>query len=344
MYGAEVWAPFIPRSGSAPGSRISKQVLAWLTGMNGARAARCRGWVMLRELDVEAESRALRILSDATVHGGLLARAVRQLQRNYENSGRSAQHTWMGRLRKIVRKVWPNFTVVRTPALALRGVPTFASGNNLPKQYMVDSWQQSWSSRQEALFAKPPNMEQQDFILISILRRLTEETAQGRLIPLQGAIFPCVPSIGHDMLQKLLRFLSGMTDFARVNAHNTRWNSLPGLRESDLKRVCLFCWTRDKRKFRDSEWHSVFDCKLCSAPRNRFRLALRSFPQLRITFYNAAHRRRGITIADDLAVLVTQIRSEERLVCDFARFVADILSTRQRAFRKLSVRDAFPPE
>ena len=77
LYGAEIWAPFIPRTGASPGSRISKQVLTWLTGLHGARVARCRGWVMLRELDVEAESRAVRILADAGVHGGLLARAVR---------------------------------------------------------------------------------------------------------------------------------------------------------------------------------------------------------------------------------------------------------------------------
>ena len=80
LYGAEVWAPFIPRSGATPGSRISRQVLSWVTGMGSARVDRCRGWVNIRELDVEAESRALRALQDAVSHGGLLATAVIQLQ------------------------------------------------------------------------------------------------------------------------------------------------------------------------------------------------------------------------------------------------------------------------
>ena len=169
LYGAEIWAPFIPRTGSSPGSRISKQVLTWLTGLHGARVARCRGWVMLRELDVEAESRAVRILADAGIHGGLLARAVRQLQRNYETAGRQAGRTWMGRLRTVVRKVWPNFTLVCNPEVSLQGVPTFSQGNNLPKQYIADTWQRFWNCRQESIFAQRPKLEQQDYILFQIL-------------------------------------------------------------------------------------------------------------------------------------------------------------------------------
>ena len=173
--------------------------------------------------------------------------------------------------------------------------------------------------------------------------KLTSETVNGSLVPMQGPIFPSLPSIGHDALQCLLRFLSGMGDFARVNAHRPRWSSLPGIRGSDKKVCCLFCWKREGLRVRDSEWHAVFDCKLCTAPRKRFKLALRSFPQLHFTFNSSRRRQRSITIAADLADLVTQIRKEERLVCDFARFVVDITSIRERAFRNLSVRDVFPP-
>ena len=247
----------------------------------------------------------------------------------------------MGRLRTVVRKVWPNFTLVCNPEVSLQGVPTFSKGNNLPKQYIADTWQRFWNCRQESIFAQRPKLEQQDYILFQILLKLTAVTVDGTLIPMQGAIFPSPLSIGHDLLQGMLRFLSGMSDFARVNAHQPRWGSLPGIRESDKKVCCLFCWKRDKLRIRDSEWHAVFDCKLHSASRNRFRLALRLFPQHHFTFLPRSLCGR-ITIAADLAVLVTQIRHEERLVCDFARFVADILSTRQRAFRKLSVRDVFP--
>ena len=134
----------------------------------------------------------------------------------------------------------------------------------------------------------------------------------------------------------------GMADFARVNAHRPRWSAFPGLRESELKRFCLSCWVKDKRKCIDTEWHAVFDCKVCSAPRNRFRLAFRSLPQGAVTF-QSSHTRGRITLAADLALLVTQIRTNEGLVNDFARFVVDINSCRQRAFKKMSVRDLLPP-
>ena len=153
-------------------------------------------------------------------------------------------------------------------------------------------------------------------------------------------------SATHTHLQTLLRFLGGMADFARVNSHNPRWNAIPGLRESGvLKRCCLFCWVRKGVKTYDSEWHTCFSCPISKNPRNRFRLALRSFP---INKFNSIRRKLATsqlerkTVSTDLATLVIKCRKDERLVCELARFVVDSIACRQRAFRKLSVRDIFP--
>ena len=72
LFAAELWAPFIPRAGRTPGSRISRDVLAWVMGLGSARLERCRGWFELRELDDMATSLALRPVHGAICHGGLL--------------------------------------------------------------------------------------------------------------------------------------------------------------------------------------------------------------------------------------------------------------------------------
>ena len=51
LFGAELWAPFIPRAGRTSGSRVSRDVLAWIMGLGSARLDGCRGWVELHELD-----------------------------------------------------------------------------------------------------------------------------------------------------------------------------------------------------------------------------------------------------------------------------------------------------
>ena len=45
LFGAELWAPFIPRAGRTPGSRVSRDVLAWIMGLSSARLDRCGGWM-----------------------------------------------------------------------------------------------------------------------------------------------------------------------------------------------------------------------------------------------------------------------------------------------------------
>ena len=76
FFGAELWAPFIPRAGRTPGSRISRDVLAWIMKLGAARLERCRGWFELRELDDMATGIALRAIDDANRHGGLLRKAI----------------------------------------------------------------------------------------------------------------------------------------------------------------------------------------------------------------------------------------------------------------------------
>ena len=89
------------------------------------------------------------------------------------------------------------------------------------------------------------------------------------------------PTVGIASFRCLIKFLNGMGDFGRVNAHQPRWKSLPGLRESDThKRACLFCWAQNRKLFEDSEWHSVFSCHVGNACRQRFQLALSIFESI----------------------------------------------------------------
>ena len=156
-------------------------------------------------------------------------------------------------------------------------------------------------------------------------------------------IFPDIDAISHEHLQTLLRFLSGMADFARWNAHESRWKKFPGLRGVlELKRTCLFCKVRGVKVF-DTEWHTLFDCPTCSAQRNRFRLALRSKPLPVVSRLLQSTKLKRTATVTDLATLVVHCRKDEHLICDLARFVVDSLTSRQLAFRKLSVRDILPP-
>ena len=89
------------------------------------------------------------------------------------------------------------------------------------------------------------------------------------------------PTVGIASFRCLIKFLNGMGDFGRVNAHQPRWKSLPGLRESDThKRVCLLCWKQSRNLFEDSEWHCVFSCPVGNACRKRFQLALSNLQNL----------------------------------------------------------------
>ena len=73
LFGAELWAPLIPRAGRTPGSSINKDLLSWILGLGNARLDRCRGWVELRELDDVETGMPLRAIDDAICHEGLLS-------------------------------------------------------------------------------------------------------------------------------------------------------------------------------------------------------------------------------------------------------------------------------
>ena len=212
-----------------------------------------RGWLELRELGGMATSMALRAIDDAICHGGLLKKAILQLQLNFENAGRKANKTWMGRLHTIVRATWPRFRVLTLPNLQLSGVPDREPGVKLSKHFSYSAWLVNWKKRQLSLFNHPPARNQQDYLLYVILDHLCARSdeegndTQQRL-PLQKPIFISTPTIGIDSCRRLIRFVSGMGDFGRVNAHRPRWKTFPGLRESEThKRACLFCWMQSQK-------------------------------------------------------------------------------------------------
>ena len=166
---------------------------------------------------------------------------------------------------------------------------------------------------------------------------------------LQQPIFTSAPAIGIDSCRKLFRFLSGMGDFGRVNAHRPRWKTFPGLRESDThKRACLFCWTQSRVLHEDSEWHSVFSCPVGNACRLRFKLALSDFQssaensESPTDILEIPSKCLRLPNSTDLARLINFCRSDGRLAGELARFVVDLDASRKRAFAKLTVRDLFP--
>ena len=228
-------------------ARVSRDVLAWIMGLGSARLERCRGWLELRELDDMATGMALRAIDDAICHGGLLKKAILQLQLNFENAGRKANKTWMGRRHTIVRATWPRFRVLTIPNLQLSGVPDREPGVKLSKHFSYSAWLVNWKKRQLSLFNHPPARNQQDYLLYVLLDHLCARSDEEgndiqQRLPLQKPIFISTPTIGIDSCRILIRFLNGMGDFGRVNAHRPRWKTFPGLRESDShKRACLIC-------------------------------------------------------------------------------------------------------
>ena len=123
---------------------------AWIMGLGSARLERCRGWFELRELD----DMALRAVDDAICHGGLLKKAILQLESNFENAGSKANKTWMGRLQKTVRVTWPRFRVYTMLDLQLSGVPPRDPGVKLSKHFSSSAWHANWK-KTPSIFAQP---------------------------------------------------------------------------------------------------------------------------------------------------------------------------------------------
>ena len=96
LFEAELWAPFIPRVGRTPGSRIKKDVVSWILELGNARLDRCTGWVELREIDDVVTGTAFRAVDDAINHEGLLKKAILHLQTNSRMPARKRAKLWWG--------------------------------------------------------------------------------------------------------------------------------------------------------------------------------------------------------------------------------------------------------
>ena len=78
LYGGEMWAPFMVVNGDGGhSSRVNTEYIKWIHGFWKARLERCYGWVPVRNLDNKALAASVRVLKDASLHEGLLLRAVR---------------------------------------------------------------------------------------------------------------------------------------------------------------------------------------------------------------------------------------------------------------------------
>ena len=140
-------------------------------------------------------------------------------------------------------------------------------------------------------------------------------------------IFNCKPGVSTSAIRTLLRFLAGLEDFARCNAHFKRKHSHRILLTDDkYKRLCLSCLVRRKVEIIDSEWHALFECPLNDAPRALFSYA---HPLNHFGFPE-------INALDCLVALVLQSHTDERLTDDLALWVVGTLACRRREFKALS--------
>ena len=91
----------------------------------------------------------------------------------------------MGRLRKRIRKGWPNFRIDLQPSLSLVGVP---ENGKLTRSYILAQWQRQWRVRQEGLMRTPPEENRQDYLLYMIVRKLIDPQGDGSTVWLIEAI------------------------------------------------------------------------------------------------------------------------------------------------------------
>ena len=84
-----------------------------------------------------------------------------------------------------------------------------------------------------------------NILLYSGCNELRQQHQDGRNIDrsllLSSALFCTKPSVSARSFRRLLRFVAGLEDFARTNAHQPqRRRIFPELGQEDLKRSCLF--------------------------------------------------------------------------------------------------------
>ena len=142
---------------------------------------------------------------------------------------------------------------------------------------------------------------------------------------MQGSIFGTMPQANTGAVRILLRTLSGLEDFARVNAHHPRRGIHPSLANDQLKRSCLYCMTYSSEIIEDSEWHAICECPCFASARNRFCFSTK----LNINYPAPCS-------VNDLCSLVAAVAGDARLSGELARFALNVRSTRRHLFRRLS--------
>ena len=140
-----------------------------------------------------------------------------------------------------------------------------------------------------------------------------------------ACIFRTKPSVSTVAFRSLLRFLAGLEDFARVNAHYPRRVQFPVLAEERFKRHCLYCLINRNIFVLDSEWHALFNCPSCAAPRALF---THIFP---VTSEDSEDSRLRL-----LATLVVSAGANVQLTNELARLVVGVLTCRRRALKALA--------
>jgi hypothetical protein len=177
-----------------------------------------------------------------------------------------------------------------------------------------------------------PSISQQDYIIFHVILA-RENLHPGFIMPQPSSlnwkpIFRAKSSVGTGSFRNFLRFVCGVEDFARVNAHYKRREIHPILDREDCKRACLSCLVRRNSIVLDSEWHALLECPLTKAPRTLFSHA---FPM-----FLAQHDHN-----DSLSTFVALIilaADNSKLVDEFVRWVGGIRMCRRREFRALSTR------
>ena len=148
---------------------------------------------------------------------------------------------------------------------------------------------------------------------------------QARDLVLPTYIFRTKPSVSTVAFRSLFRFLAGLEDFARVNAHYPRRRLFPVLADDRFKRHCLYCIIRAGKFILDSEWHALFECPCCDAPRSLFSYK-----------YSIPNDVAGDSGLNFLVTLVISAGKDVHLTNELARLVVGVISCRRRAFKSLA--------
>ena len=366
LHGAELWGAFV----SLFSLDVPRAFSGWLLGFGSKpRADRLIGCVEVRDLAVQATARAVRTLHDAQRHGGLLALAISQLHYNWESSRTS--DTWYGLLLREIHTVWPRFKLTSSSPVQWSGAPPVDSVDTLGRRFSAAVWQSRWLNRQISVLSTRPSISRQDHLLYNILlysgcNELRQQHQDGRNIDrsllLSSALFCTKPSVSARSFRRLLRFVAGLEDFARTNAHQPqRRRIFPELGQEDLKRSCLFCFVNLKHTVLDSEWHSFFSCPACEEPRQIF---IDTFPRFHNLFYPGYETEEPFSDFIEaspqqsldqstlpnyklqisrLAKIIHEARFNRYLTNELSRFVINIHVCRRRVFRSLSTNRPHSP-